>query len=264
MNKKWWARPCATLALFLLAACSPHDLLGTIASGEEQATARDYIDRLRRREFEAIEPSLDKSVFGPEPRTLLQQMAAAVPAEAAKSVKLVGAFKQATPGSQRLNLTFEYEFERTWLLANVATEERAGAKSIIGLNVYPRTRSLEAENRFVLAGKPAAHYAVLAAGAVSLLMSVGALVACVRTRVLRRRWAWGLFSLVGVSQFALNWTTGQWRINVISVHLPAAGAFAPPYSPWIVTVSLPLGALAALVACWRARRARTSSAAGLP
>lgn len=259
MEKTWWVRRCAILALFLLAACSPHDMLGTIASGEEQATARDSIDRLRKREFEAIEPALDKSVFGAEPRALLQRMAAVVPAEQAKSVKLVGAFRQTAPGSRRLNLTFEYEFERAWLLANVATEERAGAKSIIGFNVYPRTQSLEAENRFVLAGKPAAHHAVLAVGAASLLVSMAALVACVRTRALRRRWAWGLVSLVGVSQFALNWTTGQWRIDAIAVHLPVVGAFAPLYGPWTVTVAFPLGALVALLACWRARRAPTLS-----
>jgi len=248
-----WRRWGAVLG-FVLAGCSSNHQLDAIASPEEQAAARSTIDQLRARNFAAVEPALDRSVFGAEPRALLEEMAAHLPAQAPSSVKLVGAHKHVFNGVERLNLSFEFQYERSWMVANVATETQAGRRTIIGFNLYPRTQSLEEENRFRLAGKSLVHYAVLAAAAAAVAISVAAAIACLRTRALRRRWAWALVSFLGLTQFALNWTTGQWRFSLVWFLLPPAGAVAPLYGPWIVTAALPVGAVIALVARARAVR----------
>lgn len=240
--------------LFLLAGCDQASIVAKFASADEQALARSYIERLRARDFDAIEKFLDKGLAGPEVRGNLEKMAALFPAGEPRSVKLVGAYKHFQNESRILNTTFEYEFSEGWVLANVAIDEKNGAKSITGLNVYPRTQSLEQENQFTLIGKQPAQYLILAGAIGAALVSLFALVACIRTKPLRRKWLWILFIVLGVGQFAVNWTSGEWGIVPISVQLLGAGATAAPYGPWIVSCSIPLGAIVFLF--WRRGRER--------
>jgi hypothetical protein len=78
------------------------------------------------------------------------------------------------------------------------------------------------------------------------LITLWALVSCVRTKLKGRKWPWVLFILLGIGKFAVNWTTGAWEFAPISVQLFGASATAPFYGPWTVAVSLPLGAIAFL------------------
>jgi hypothetical protein len=49
--------------------------------------------------------------------------------------------------------------------------------------------------------------------------------------------------LLGVGKFAVNWTTGQWGFMPLSFQLFSAGAFAPLYGAWTLSISLPIGAI---------------------
>jgi hypothetical protein len=60
-----------------------------------------------------------------------------------------------------------------------------------------------------------------------------------------------LFILFGVGNFALDWTTGEWQFAPLHVHLLSASVSANLYGPWVLSVSVPLGALLFL---WRRRR----------
>jgi hypothetical protein len=243
------------LVLALLAACDQADVLQKFASVEEQALARSYVEHLRTRDFDYIEKAADPSIRNPALRETLTKMAGMVPSQAPVSVKLVGAHTFRGADSSTLNTTFEYEYENTWLLANVAMQEKGGVKTIVGFNVYPRSGSLEAENRFTLAGKGLAQYLVLAGAIAAALMTIYSLVVCVRTKLPGRKWPWVLFILVGFGKFAVNWTTGEWGITPLSVQLLSASAFAPLYGPWTVAVSLPVGAVLFLVFRGKVRRA---------
>lgn len=253
-------RALPVFLFLLLAGCDQAALMGKFASEDEQALARGYIDRLRAGDFDSIERSLDKSLAGPEVRATLVKMAASIPVGEPRSVKLVGVQKHSQGAVQRLNTTFEYQFPEGWLLANVAIDERNGAKTITGLNVYRRTESLEQENRFELAGKEPVHYLILAGAIGAVLISLYALVACIRTKPLRRRWLWIVFIVLGGGQFAVNWTSGEWGITPFAIQLLGASATASPYGPWIVSCSIPLGAVVFLL--HRRRRARAPVESG--
>lgn len=217
--------------------------MAKFASPDEQTLARSYIDRLRARDYDAIEKSLDRRIAGPSVRGNLEKMSALVPSGEPSSVKLVGAHKFSQGGTISLNTTFEYQFAEGWMLANVVIEERGGAKAITGFNVYPRTQSIEEENRFNLVGKQPVQYLVLAGAIGAAVVSIYALVVCARTKVLRKKWLWILFILAGVGQFAVNWTSGEWSIAPLSIQLLSASASAQLYGPWILSFSIPLGAI---------------------
>jgi hypothetical protein len=56
-------------------------------------------------------------------------------------------------------------------------------------------------------------------------------------------WLWMIFILIGIGRFPVNWTTGQWTFSPFYFLLFGAGSFAQPYSAWLVSVAVPLGAI---------------------
>lgn len=251
----------ATLVLLLiLSACSQDDLLQKFSSPADQAKAQACIKQLRSHDYESIERAMDETLKGPATRDTLAAMAARIPAGEPSSVKLVGAHVAKSAEGTVVNSTFEYQFGSQWFLINAAMREHAGTRKIVGLNVVPLAGSLESQNRFSLSGKTWLHYLVLGAAVLSALITLAALVACVRTTFQRRKWLWVLFVLFGLGKLDLNWSTGEWSVTPIALQLFSAGATSQFYGPWIVSVALPVGAICFLFR--RRRRARAPVAAG--
>jgi hypothetical protein len=230
----------------VLVGCNQEELLQKFSTPEDQAVAKGYIDHLRARNFQEIEKAIDPSIRSPDLRDTLTTMAGFIPAGEPNSIKLVGAQRHTAPAATLVNTTFEYNFGDKWLLANVAIQDKNGAKTIVGFNVNPIPQSLESLNRFALSGKSGIQYLVLGAAIAVVLVSLYSLILCVRTKPLRRKWLWILFILFGFGKIAVNWTTGEWAIDLPAVQLLSASAFAPLYGPWTIAVSIPVGALAFL------------------
>lgn len=243
------------LVLLFLSACNQDEILQKFSSPADQAEARAYINQLRNHDYASIERAMEETLKGPDIRNTLASMAAVIPAGEPSSVKLVGAHVQKTPGTTIVNSTFEYQFGSRWLLINVAMRDQENSRKMVGLNVVPLASSLESQHRFSLSGKTSVHYLVLGAAVLSVLITLAALVACVRTPIPRRKWLWVLFILFGFGRFALDWSSGEWRFAPAWLQLFSAGASSQPYGPWIISVSIPVGAICFLLL----RRTRVSA-----
>ncbi len=238
--------PVGLLFLTMFSGCTPADpasLIKKFTPPEDEAIATNYIALLRRNEFEQIEKDLDPSLKSVLTQDTLMKMAEAIPTQNPISVKVIGAQQVRDPGTYQINLTFEYQFPSKWLLINVATQKKDGVSTIIGFNVYPLSDSLENLNKFTLAGKTFLQYATLALAFLIPLFTLYALVLCIRTKMIKRKWLWIIFILIGIGKLTVNWTTGQWNFAPLSFQLFGAGSFAPPYGAWLISISLPLGAI---------------------
>ena len=234
------------LALFglLATACSQEDILRKIAPPAQQDIARSYIEQLRNRNFADIEKAADPSIAAQLAGGTLEKMADIIPKGAPTSVKLVGAnrFSSEQDGTT-LNLTYEFQFPGQFLLINLAKKTKDGMETIVGFRVLPLPRSLEEQNRFTLANRSALQLGVLAAAVMATAFTLFALVVCIRTKLARRKWLWILFILFGFGKIMVNWSTGQWGFTVLAVQLFSASATAASFGPWIIAVSLPVGAV---------------------
>ncbi|WP_140636123.1 hypothetical protein [Methylibium rhizosphaerae] len=156
----------------------------------------------------------------------------------------VGAHTNTMNSVTRYDLTFEYQYKEGWLLATTVLERRDGKVTVQGIHFSPRTQSLESENAFAPAEKGALHYVVLAFAVTIPAFIIYAFVACMRTRMPRRKWLWLVFIAVGLVQFRFNWTTGAWGVQPLAFSLLGAGfSKAGPVGPYLFTLAFPLGAL---------------------
>lgn len=246
--------------LLLLVSCDRESMLKKFSSPEDQAAARAYIEQLRAREFGEIEKAMDATVKTPTLHATLEQMAGLIPPGEPSSVKVVGAQTMKTPTATSVNTTFEFDFGGTWLLINVAVKTAGAATTIVGFQVRPEAQPLEVQNRFSLTGKAPIQYIILGAAVLGALLSLYALIVCVRTKVPGRKWPWVLFIIFGVGKASVNWTTGQWAVQLIAVQLFSAAAISALYGPWVISAAVPVGAVAFLA--YRRMRLSPSPIAG--
>jgi len=87
-------------------------------------------------------------------------------------------------------------------------------------------------------------YAVLTIAIIDVLLIFVTLAVCIITPISKKKWLWIVFILVGVGSVSVNWTNGKYAIQVLSIYLFGASAAATgPDAPWIITATIPLGAI---------------------
>jgi len=244
MRKVFAFLPLVLSTAVLLFGCDQQGTFDKMVPQEEASAAKQLIAKVAAREFTAVEAQLAANLRTPEIRAKLEGLSRAVPAGEPSTIQAVGAYTMHSTSGTTYDLTFEYRYPDSWLLANVVLERTEGKLTVQGLHLTPRTVSLEAENGFTFQGKGALHYLVFALTVAIPVFIVYVLVVCAKTKIPKRKWLWLLFVAIGLVQFQFNWATGAWGLNPISFSLLGAGFVkAGPVAPCIFTVAFPLGAI---------------------
>ena len=133
------------------------------------------------------------------------------------------------------------------MLVDAIIERAGGNMSLLGLHIRPLPASLGEINAFTLAGKSPLHYVFLGAVVFMPLFLIYMVVMIIRTKV-KRKWLWIPLMFVGICQFSLNWTTGEFGFRLINVNTPGFGVYRPGlYGPWSLFASIPIGAIIFLI-----------------
>lgn len=146
-------------------------------------------------------------------------------------------------GTTTYNLTYEYEFPAAWRLANILLRKAVGVIRIEGIHIYSLPESLETRNAFSLANKSPLHYAFFGLAIFIPIFCIVALIACVRTRVPKRKWLWIILILLGFFSLKFNWTTGQIGVIPLSFTLLGAAYTQQFFGPVIIQIAAPIGAI---------------------
>lgn len=235
---RWFA-----ISLLITATgCSQSGLIERIAPQEVSSAKVDF-DLLRHHQFEQVESILDPSIKDANIRQTLTNMAVYIPDEEPISVKTVGAYVNCRGNKCETTISLEYEFPSQWVLARVVTQKDGATSSVTGFHVSGAAQSLEETNRFTLFHKSAAQYIILILAALLPIFSLYQFVQCIRMKNLRRKWLWIIFILTGVGRIAVVWTTGQIGLSLFYIQLFSASATAQFFGPWIISISLPWGAI---------------------
>jgi hypothetical protein len=157
------------------------------------------------------------------------------------------------------NLTYEARGGGRTALFNIAVVRNGGAPAITTFHWEETAKPLAVANAFTFSGKTPKHYLYVALAVLAVLTCVaGAVFAGVQ----RLGIPWILVSLIGVGSFSINWTTGATGFNPATFHLLGAGYVrAGDVAPWVVTWSIPLGALLMWSVWWQRRRRRLTALA---
>lgn len=262
--KIWIVGLLAVVATATLVACKPM-VLKTTPDSEAAADAM-YADIATGRvaKIQArLTPEAAKMVT-PQQILSLRPFAETTPPKTRRLVTME-IFNALDGGPQTQNLTYELAYPGRTVLYRV-TLKRPSATApwqVQTANLNKATDAQLAKSGFTLNGRSPTQLAFLAATVFSPVLMLTAIIAVTRAPGLKRKWLWALLALVGIGSAAMNWTTGQTWFQPLSVNLIGAGISqegASNFFPWMLKFTLPLGAV---VAHWRAAKARREAKAVL-
>lgn len=236
-----------TLIALVLGGCDRYALVEKFSTPELQAEAKDYIAKLRSRDFAAIESAIDESLKSGQLPAELTKMADLIPAGEPTLVRLVGAQHHFSGETNTYSSQFEYLFDRKSVVISISIRESGGPRKIVGFEVVPQAMPVDEQSLLSWDGKGLPQYAVLAGAVAAFLVSLVALVKCARTRLPRRKWLWILFILVGFTKLSVNWDTGELGFMPVALQIMSASIGAPTLGPTVVAFSIPVGALLFLI-----------------
>jgi hypothetical protein len=220
-------------------------LLKKYTPQDDQALALHSVDLLFQDRYDEIENSLDPTIRNGDTHEHLVEMSHLFPGKPI-SVKTVEARIIRSRDSRTTSITVEYEFARSWLLAQVVIRTKDGLKAITGFSVNPTAEPVEVMNEFTLDDKGFSQYAGLFLALWVATLTLYAFVLCVRMKIGNKKWVWLVAILVGVCQLTVNWTTGEWFFTPLSLSTPPVTASCTAYGPWMLHIFSPLGAIAFL------------------
>lgn len=219
-------------------------MMDKLVPKEEAKMAEDYLTKLREKNFEYIKSKLSDELKPQVTDALLIQLADYFRGGELISTEIIGSQVNVFNGVWQGNFSFEYHFSEGWNLANAAFRKVGDKYEVIGLNVYQTEMSQKEIHAFNLSNKSLLHYLVLVMAVAVPVFILISTYFCIRTPIQKRKWLWVIFILLGVSAIQINWTTGQYAIQLISAHLLGAAAVAAsPHAPWVISASIPLGAI---------------------
>ena len=218
------------------------------------------LERLAAQDYAAIEAAFDPRVKQTDMRQALQQVHAVLPKGAPlKREPMHWNFQKHLnnagegTGDRIANVAIQYAYPSSrWILVSATLSGEPGNFRLTGFHVQPLSASLADINAFTLQGKGMSHYLTLLMGLASVGIALLAFVACIRTKGLKRKWLWALCTLMTVSSFTLNWTSGESGFQMLRASFLGWGVLRAGWmGPWMITIPFPLGALVFL---WRLGR----------
>lgn len=235
----------ALMVVLLLgtAACNQDALIAKFTPHPEAEIAKQAIDDWRTGHYDALRATLMPESRREATDDVLRAMTAELPKGEPRSVKIVGAETRIAGGEHRYGITYEYEYDGHWLVAQAIVLVRGNQTGVVGIHGKVYTQSLEETNAFTFANKGGLHLLMLFLAIASPVFCLTVCVICIRTPLPGRKVLWALFTLVCVATVHFNWTTGHVGFVPISFQIMGASIAGQPYGPWIIGVSAPVGAI---------------------
>ena len=235
-----------TLGITSLVICgcdSQKALFQRFAPAEEDSFARRFMEAIQNEDYETATTMLDANLNTAETIRELKGMHSIYTQGNPLSTEIIGVKWNQENDISYYALSYQLQFRRSWFLSEIAVTHREGKCYIIGAHYNGLPESLETTNAFNLSNKAPTQYFFLVVFVLVAVLVVYAIILELKSK-LRRKWLWVLFTLVGVGNFYLNWTTGEFSIQPISFKIPQVGFHRLGlYGPWYLYISIPVVAI---------------------
>jgi hypothetical protein len=223
------------------------------------ATTAQVFDDLRLGKISAVQARLTPEAKAVVTPAQLQAVRAFAPPSAPLDRRAINlSMFLAASGPQTTEVVYELRYPGEGVLYSVRLKRPTGtaAWAVEYLDLKRASNADLARNGLSPIGKPPLQWLFLLMTALAPALMLFALVAVLRGPKMKLKWLWAIIAFAGLGMAQMNWSTGQWNFNILSVQLIGAGMTRSGFLgfyPWLLKFTVPVGAVVAL---WRVRRAR--------
>lgn len=253
-----WKSVVATATLFFiiatLSACS-----ALKPDPAVDATATQMFDDLRLGRIAAVRARMTPEASAVTTPAQLEAVRAYAPRGAPLERRVVNwSIFVATSSPQTAQMAYELRYPDQGVLYTLTLKRPNSAApwSVERFNLLKASNAELARNRLQPLGKPALQWLFLAMTVLSPVLMLAALVIVLRGPKMKLKWLWAIVAFAGIGTAQMNWSTGQWAFQILSIQLIGAGMTKTGFLgfyPWLLKFTVPIGAVAAL---WRVHKAR--------
>jgi hypothetical protein len=266
MNRRIAARGILCALLLFTAGCDARGLLQRATPPAADSVGRAAIGRAAAGTLASLDSILDPTMRTPRMRQVLEQIQTMLRPYSVGEPELIGYSWRREYGEEYRTLTYQTRLTPSvealaqndvrafhWMVTQVVLRGGDGANRVYGFHVNLSEASLAETNGFLRNLRlPQLIWLLLTVFAVGTI--IFAIVQVVRAPM-ERRWLWVIVSLLGVARGTMNWSTGAFTIQPLSVQLFAVGFIRQGwYGPIMIMWAFPAGAFWALEVVRRARR----------
>jgi len=207
--------------------------------------SREYIKLIKNGKVEKAISLLDKEVKTSETEWKFRNnIVNYIGNEKIVSIKPVNINVHRVETITTYSVTYQIQYAQGWQVVSVVLRESEKNISVLGFHANNIEKPLEEIHKITLKGKTTKHFAILGLTIFYNLFIIVSFIMVWLTRNLKRKWLWSIFTLIGICKILFNWTTAQFGIQFLSIGFVIATPCNPtPYTPWIINIYLPLGAI---------------------
>lgn len=245
MKKHFLNLMVAMFCVVLLAGCNEEAKLKKATPPAADALAREFISALNKKSADKAEKLIEPTIRA-EAKPKLKSLIDLLSASAIKEVKIIGVRGQQKGDQKLIQMNYQIYYEKAWVVASLAIVETPKERYIFSVRMDPLKEPLEKLYAFKLFGKSFLHYLALLISIAIPVFILYTLLQCLKLTD-KKKWIWVPFIVLGFVTFHLDWTTGRAFIQPISFLIFGVSYMKQTYGPLIVSISLPLGAIAFMV-----------------
>lgn len=235
------------LVALLLCACSTRGVLARLTVPAHDQLARAFLSELHHDSIKVAAQKLTQATGQLEHvEDSLWSIALELPTGTFDTLRLINVERFWMRDVNKSELTYEVHGSGGWTVVTMTVVDEEGKRGIESVRAYRATASQSELNAFGNGGRAPLAWVVLLGAIAAVTFSLWAAIAVARTPM-RRRWLWVAACLVGACELKINWATGEYAYSLLRVQLLSAGIMRSGLAgPWILSVSLPWGAILAL------------------
>ena len=242
----------AVLVLVLpLAAC----VFGGITA-QQDADLRAVYEKMRINDLAGVEAQFDPQLRTPALHQSLSFMQGMIPPQTPKTRLLKGVTETDPQGRLNYGALYEFDYPSTAVLARIDIRlDKAGHRSVAAVQLQQAPVGIVDAFKFSLQGKKYYQYVFLVLVALAPGFGIWGLVALWRAPDIKWKFLWALVMCLGFMDLTMDWRTGDVVLNIVDLHVLwlKASRFGP-LSPWMLSTSLPVPAIAFLLGYRRLER----------
>ncbi|MGZ3364668.1 MAG: hypothetical protein ACXWKY_08135 [Caulobacteraceae bacterium] len=238
------------LCLPLLAACDRG------VSPQHDAELRAVYEKMRVNDLAGVEGQFAPERRQPALHQSLQFMQGMIPPDKPQARLLKGLSEPGPDGSTDYGAQYEYDYASTAVLAQIEMrQDKAGRKTVTAVQLRQAPVGIAHAFDFGLTGKKSYQYIFLFLMTLSPGFGLWGLYALWRAPDIKWKFFWALAMLLGFMDLTMDWRTGDVILNIAYIHpLWIYAHRFGPLSPWMLSTSLPVAAIAFLLGYRRLER----------
>jgi hypothetical protein len=238
------------LCLPLLTACVLNGI-----TPQQDAELRAVYEKMRAGDLAGIEAGFDPKYRHDTLPAQLAFMQGMIPPQAPK-VERLQSTAQTKDGITDYGAIYEYDYPSTAVLAEIQMrQDKTGHKTITSVQLRQAPVGIAHAFDFGLTGKKYYQYIFLFLMLLSPAFGVWGLVHLWRANDIKWKFLWALAMMIGFMQLTMDWRTGDLVLNIAAIRpLWISVDRFGPLSPWMLSTSLPVAAIAFLLGYRRLER----------